>query len=163
MFQAECTRGAPFAPPSPPPSTTAPPAAPAAAAAPSAAAAPPPEPAAGGLAQFKGRVREFVAADTRAKELAAELRAVRKGLAEARDEVCAFMADNAIEDLHTREMRLKLHTADVKAPLRKGELDERVRAFFAGDDAAADDFMERVFRRRELVSKTSLRRLKPRP
>lgn len=158
MLRSECTRGPARARPSSPGTPGPPP--------PSPAPAPAPAPegaagAAGALDRFKGRVRDFVAADRRAKELAAELRAARKELAAVRGDVCAFMTDNDIADLHTRDMRLKLSTTEVKAPLSKAELDERVRAFFGGEQAA-EDFMERVFRRRDRVSKTSLRTLKAR-
>ena len=108
---------------------------------------------------FKDTVRLFVAADRQISELAAQLKQLRSDNAERKDVICKFMGDRDIEDLHTREMRLKLKTAQVKPPLKKAELHERVATFLGGEDKAAE-FFEQVYNDRESIEKTSLRRLK---
>lgn len=109
--------------------------------------------------EFKDTVRLFVASDREISKLAAQLKQLRADNASRREAICKFMGDRDIEDLHTREMRLKLKTAQVKPPLKKAELHERVAAFLGGEDKAAD-FFEKVYNDRESVERTSLCRLK---
>lgn len=109
--------------------------------------------------EFKDTVRLFVASDRQISQLSAQLKQLRADNVSRREAICKFMGDRDIEDLHTRDMRLKLKTAQVKPPLKKAELHERVATFLGGEDKAAD-FFEKVYNDRESVEKTSLRRLK---
>lgn len=108
---------------------------------------------------FKKTVSNFIRTDRKIAELSKQLKALRAENAESKAEICKFMGDRDLEDLQTREMRLKLKTGNVKPPLKKAELHERVAEYLGGEDKA-EDFFEKVYNDRESVQKTSLRRLK---
>jgi hypothetical protein len=108
---------------------------------------------------FKNKVKEFVALQSRIAEMNSVLKELRDERSKLQEDICTFMGENEIEDLHTRNMRLQLKTTSVAKPLKKAELRSRITDFLGGEDQAAD-FFEKVYDSREKVTKTSLRRLK---
>ena len=111
------------------------------------------------MESFKKTVSKFITTDRKIAELSKQLKVLRAEQAEIKEAICKFMGDRDLEDLRTRELRLKLKTGNVKPPLKKAELHERVADYLGGEDRA-EDFFEKVYNDRESVQKTSLRRLK---
>ena len=111
------------------------------------------------LADFKTKVKNFVDVQSQITAMAADLKKLRQEGRDLHDAICDFMGDNDIEDLHTKNMRLKLKTSNVKLPLKKEQLRERVKEFL-GDEEQATDFFVKVYDTRDSVQRKSLRRLK---
>jgi regulator of replication initiation timing len=111
------------------------------------------------MESFKKTVSKFITTDRKIAELSKQLKALRAEQTDIKQVICKFMGDRDLEDLRTRELRLKLKTGSVKPPLKKAELHERVAEYLGGADKA-EDFFEKVYNDRESVQKTSLRRLK---
>lgn len=122
--------------------------------------APSPEPVSDLLA-FKNCVREYVSVEARLTAAAAEGKALRARRAELQTEICEFMEENELSDLHTRDMRLKIKTATVKVPLKKADIRARTERFF-GESERARRFIEEVYEDRDTVQRTSLCKMKPR-
>lgn len=108
---------------------------------------------------FKNKVKEFVTLQARIQEMNIVLKELRDERTKLQEDICAFMGENEIEDLHTRNMRLQLKTTSVAKPLKKAELRSRIKDFLGGEDRTTD-FFDKVYDSREKVEKTTLRRLK---
>jgi len=113
------------------------------------------------LQAFKMRVREYVDVEAQLQQLAKQSKALRERRVELQEDICVFMGDNEIGDLHTREMRLQLKTVTAKIPLKQAEVRQRIEEFFGGAGEAAP-FFEKVYDDRATVQKTQLKKLKPR-
>ncbi len=70
------------------------------------------------------------------------------------------MSQYNIEDLNTKDGRLRYRVTYVRSPLSHTAIKERISSYFASDAAAAQELQGAVFGNRERAEKTSLRRLK---
>lgn len=110
------------------------------------------------LAVFKGQVHAFMDIDDKVRKLQAcvkELNREKRGMSE---QILAFMRKYNIEELNTRNGKLRYKMTHVAAPMSQKELKNR---FISNYDTnkTADEIVKCVFDTREKIAKASLKRL----
>jgi Family of unknown function (DUF5760) len=112
---------------------------------------------------FKSDVRAWLAADNELKRLTASVKEKKRQKDALSEKIMGFMSKFNVEDLNTRDGRLRYKVTSVMAPLSQKMIKERLasvlRTKLGDDDAAVHDVHEAVFGR-ERVDKVSLRRLR---
>lgn len=112
------------------------------------------------LEQFKEYVRAWLELDNtikKAQKFIKEKRSQRDQLASA---ISKFMCKYDIEDLHTKEGRIRCKVMQVKAPLNQKVVKEKIHNIFNGDDEKTQEVIKKLYEERDVVQKVSLRRLK---
>lgn len=112
------------------------------------------------LEEFKGLVKQWIDCDNfirRARELTREKRKLRD---ELNTTITRFMLQYNIEDLNTKEGRIRCKARTVKAPLSTKTVKGRLDEYFKNDDHKREDVLHKVFEERETVQRVALRRLK---
>ena len=114
----------------------------------------------GSLESFKAHVRSWMSLDNEIKRLEAVLRERKKLKQELSEKVLDFMSNYNIEDLNTRDGRLRYRVSSVMAPLTQKMIRERVADFLSAKLGAVDGAEIDGLFGRERVDKVSLKRLK---
>ncbi len=114
------------------------------------------------LEEFKHQVKMWMELDNQIKkmnEILKEKKAVQKILTE---KVLSFMARYNIEDLNTKDGKLRYKVTQVKPTVKQTAIKKKLQDFFDYDKALAEKVMKAVFddTAQPKVEKPSLRRLK---
>lgn len=113
------------------------------------------------LEDFKHDVRAWIELDNSIRRLQASIKERRAAKKHLSDRILGFMGRNNIEDLDTKDCRLRYKVSYVRSPLSMAAIKDRVTAYFSGDPSKERErqFTGAVFGNRERVEKQSLRRL----
>ena len=109
---------------------------------------------------FKTYVRRWFELDNyvkKAQEVIKEKRAEKCKLSEV---IMKFMCKYNIEDLNTKEGRIRCKNTYVKAPVNKQLVQQRISDMFVNDEDKRKEIIEKIYEDREKVEKTTLRRLR---
>lgn len=109
------------------------------------------------LEQFKNYVKSWLDADAyirKAKQLVKEKKKVKNKLSET---IMRFMSKYNIEDLNTKEGRIRYKTTYIKKPVTQKELKEKVQKLVPENK---QKYVNRIFEERPKQEKVGLRRLK---
>lgn len=112
------------------------------------------------LEEFKNYVKKWFEYDNfikKAREVIREKRQARDKLTEI---ITKVMCRHNIEDLNTKEGRIRCKTQVVKAPVNQKVVKERITDYFKNNEHQRDDILHKIYEDREKVEKVSLRRLK---
>ena len=114
------------------------------------------------LEEFKHQVKMWMELDNQIKkmnEILKEKKAVQKILTE---KVLSFMARYNIEDLNTKDGKLRYKVTQVKPTVKQTAIKKKLQDFFDYDKALSEKVMKAVFEdtAQPKVEKPSLRRLK---
>lgn len=113
------------------------------------------------LEEFKHQVKMWLELDNQVKkmnEVLKEKKAVQKILTE---KILSFMARYNIEDLNTKDGKLRYKVTQVKPTVKQTAIKKKLQDFFDYDKELASKVMKAVFEGpEEKVEKPSLRRLK---
>lgn len=112
--------------------------------------------------EFRRTVKTFFKTYDDEKDLrrrATELASIRKRLEEA---IVVFMRRFDIEDVDTREGKLRCIKCTTRGAPNRADMEERIRVFFGEDTNAAEALRGNLFERKEAVERTALRRIAPR-
>ena len=71
-----------------------------------------------------------------------------------------FMCKHNIEDLNTKEGRIRCKNTYVKSPVNKQLVQQRIADFFINDEVKQKEMLDKIYQEREAVEKTTLRRLR---
>jgi hypothetical protein len=112
------------------------------------------------LQEFKAKVRGWLEADNAIKKLKSNIRELQKHQKELTAGITKFMTNFNIEDLDTREGRLRCRITNVRQPVSRKQVQQRLAEFFDGDTHASSDAYEKIFGSQNTVEKVSLRRLR---
>lgn len=112
------------------------------------------------LEEFKGKVRQWMEIDNTVKRLRSVIKERNNAKQELTKYILAFMGKFNIEDLNTKEGKLRYKVSTVKAPVSKQALKERLIENHSVEKSAAE-LATAVFDVRGTVEKHSLRRLSP--
>lgn len=93
----------------------------------------------------------------RAQEVLKEKRAEKNKLS---DIIMKFMCKHNIEDLNTKEGRIRCKNTYVKAPINKQLVQQRIADFFVHDENKQKEILYKIYDDREKVEKTTLRRIR---
>lgn len=113
----------------------------------------------GSLDAFKADVRTWLETDNSIRLLQASLRERRDAKRALTERILSFMSRYNIEDLSTRDGRLRFQVSYVRAPLSQQAIRARITDFFATDAIAAQELSSAVFGNRERNQRTWLRRV----
>ena len=112
------------------------------------------------LEEFKNYVKKWLEMDNfvkRAKEAIREKKKIQDKLTQV---ITKFMCKYNIEDLNTKEGRIRCKTLVVKAPVSQKVIKQKMTDYFKDNDYEKDNFFRKVYEEREKVEKVSLRRLR---
>ena len=112
------------------------------------------------LEEFKEYVRKWFELDNvikKAQEAIKERKIARDKLSMM---ISKFMCKYDIEDLNTKEGRIRCKVSHVKAPINQKVIKEKITDYFKHDESKQQEIMTKIYEERDVVQKVSLRRLK---
>lgn len=116
------------------------------------------------LEEFRANVRTWLELDGVIKRLQAAAKEHKRARKEMTDKVLSFMTMYNVEDLNTRDGRLRYRVSAVASPLGHKKIKERLQGFiekkFGADASEVQKEVDQTIFTRERVEKPSLRRLK---
>lgn len=112
------------------------------------------------LAEFKNYVKKWLEYDNFIKKARDVIKEKRKHRDELTQVITKYMCKYNIEDLNTKEGRIRCKTAVVKAPVSQKLVRQRITDYFKESPHQCDEVLHKIYEEREQVEKVSLRRLK---
>jgi hypothetical protein len=112
------------------------------------------------LENFKQQVRTWVELDSSMKKLQAAIKERRSYKKMLTDKILAFMDRYNIEDLNTKEGRLRYNVVYVKPALSQKDIKSKLEQYFASDAVTGQNVVSAVFETSERLAKVNLKRLK---
>lgn len=116
------------------------------------------------MEEFKYQVRNWIKLDTEIKDISAKMRMLegeRKRRKKVQEElskrIMAFMKNNQIDELNSREGIIKSKTSMVKTSLSQKALQQRIMEVF-GTDGQVEEKVKSIFENRQRVEKHRLTR-----
>ena len=110
--------------------------------------------------QFREYVRKWMELDNTVKKAQHLIREKRKQRDALSIAISKFMCKYDIEDLNTKEGRIRCKVTQVKAPLNQKVVKEKIASIFQGDEEKSNQIIKKLYEERDTVQKVSLRRLK---
>ena len=108
------------------------------------------------LAEFKGRVKEWLELEQSITKKSAELRELKKLKSKVLEpQIVTFMVSHNIGDLNTNGGKIKCNERNTKKPLNKINIRENLTKVFS-DDIKIDQAMTLILQNRETVTKYTL-------
>ena len=114
------------------------------------------------LDEFKHQVKMWMEIDNQIKAAAALIKEKRKVQNVLTEKVLSFMTRYNIEDLNTRDGKLRYKVTRSKPSVRQKQIKERISDCFKDDPDTAERVMKQVFDKENetTVERVTLRRLK---
>lgn len=112
------------------------------------------------LEEFRDYVRKWLELDNMIKktqEAIKERKQVRDKLSTV---ISAFMCKYNIEDLNTKEGRIRCKVQTVKAPVSQKVVKQKITDYFSNDESKKQEILNKIYEERGEVEKVSLRRLR---
>lgn len=110
------------------------------------------------LAAFKAQVQAYMEVDDKLRKLHAAAKELNRNKKTLGEQILAFMARYNIEDLNTRNGKLRYRMTFVKVPASQKEMRNRFMSAFDATKTA-EEISRVVFDARERIARASLRRL----
>lgn len=112
------------------------------------------------LEEFRDYVRKWLELDNYIKKGQESLKDKKKLRDKLSVTISAFMCKYNIEDLNTKEGRIRCKVHTVKTPINQKTVKQKITDYFSYDETKAKEIVEKIYETREPVEKVSLRRLK---
>lgn len=112
------------------------------------------------LEEFREYVRKWLELDNnikKAQEVIRERKKVRDKLSMV---ISGFMCKYNIEDLNTKEGRIRCKVSTVRAPVNQKVIKQKISDYFVNDEDKQVAILSKIYEDRDKVEKVSLRRLK---
>jgi hypothetical protein len=109
------------------------------------------------LDEFKNYVKKWLEYDNFIKKAQALIKEKKKSRDMLSTVITKFMCKYDIEDLNTKEGRIRCKTLMVKEPVSQKMIKEKIVNFFGND---GNTVLTKIYEDRQKIEKTSLRRLK---
>ena len=110
------------------------------------------------LAAFKAQVQAYMDVDDKLRKLHAAAKELNRNKKTLGEQILAFMGRYNIEDLNTRNGKLRYRMTFVKVPTSQKEMRNRFMSAFDATKSA-EEISRVVFDARERIARASLRRL----
>ena len=107
---------------------------------------------------FKLLVKKWFDLDNYIKKAQEVIKDKRKEKNEISRTIMAFMCKYNIEDLNTKEGRIRCKSVQVKAPINKEFIKQQLTQYVA--ETKREEVIHKIYEEREKIEKTTLRRLK---
>lgn len=112
------------------------------------------------LEQFKEYVRAWLELDNTIKKAQKFIKEKRQQRDQLSASISKFMCKYDIEDLHTKEGRIRCKVTQVKAPINQKIVKDKITTIFNGDQEKSQEILKKIYDERDVVEKVSLRRLR---
>ena len=112
------------------------------------------------LEEFREYVRKWLELDNTIKKALEAIREKKKVRDKLSQVISSFMCKYNIEDLNTKEGRIRCKVSTVRAPVNQKLVKQKITDYFSNDEAKKADILSKIYEEREKVEKVSLRRLK---
>jgi hypothetical protein len=112
------------------------------------------------LEEFREYVKKWFELDNTIKRAQEAIRERKKLKDKLSITISAFMCKYDIEDLNTKEGRIRCKVQTVKAPVSQKVVKQRITDFFNNDEKKKSEILSKIYEEREEKEKVSLRRLK---
>jgi hypothetical protein len=110
--------------------------------------------------EFKSYVKRWFDTDNYVKRAQQIIKEKRKEKNQLSEVIMKFMCKYNIEDLNTKEGRIRCKNVYVKAPVSKDVVKQCISDYFPHDEEKKEEIIHKIYDNREKVEKTTLRRLK---
>jgi hypothetical protein len=112
------------------------------------------------LEEFKNYVKKWLDLDNTIKKVQEAVREKKKQRDTLSNVISQFMAKYNIEDLNTKEGRIRCKVSVVKAPLNQKVVKQKISDYFRNDESKKEEILSTIYEDRPKTEKLSLRRLK---
>lgn len=112
------------------------------------------------LEEFREYVRKWLELDNMIKKAQEAIRERKKVRDKLSMVISSFMCKYNIEDLNTKEGRIRCKVSTVKAPVSQKAIKQKISDYFGGDEDRRNEILSKIYEEREEKEKVSLRRLK---
>jgi hypothetical protein len=112
------------------------------------------------LEDFKNYVRKWLEMDNFIKKAQEVVKEKKKNRDELSQVITGFMCKYNIEDLNTKEGRIRCKVGFVKAPINQKMVKQRLTDIFDGEEERKNEIINKIYNERETAEKVTLRRLK---
>ena len=110
--------------------------------------------------EFKKYVAAWIELDNIISRMTQTLKEKRDLKQKVSKKIMGFMKINNVEDVNTKDMKLRYKVVTAKAPLSRKEIKERLMSQYKNDEAAGKKITDAVFEQKATVEKPTLRRLR---
>ena len=108
---------------------------------------------------FKQLVKKWFEIDNYMKQAQQVIKDKRKEKLQISQVIMAFMCKYNIEDLNTKEGRIRCKSVQVKTPLNKEFIKQQLIQYVK-EETKREEVIQKIYEERETIEKTTLRRLK---
>ncbi len=108
---------------------------------------------------FKQLVKKWFELDNYMKQAQQVIKDKRKEKLQISQVIMAFMCKYNIEDLNTKEGRIRCKAVQVKTPLNKEFIKQQLIQYVK-EETKREEVIQKIYEERETIEKTTLRRLK---
>jgi len=112
------------------------------------------------LEEFKKYVEKWLEYDNFVKKAQEVIRQKKKSRDDLSKIIIMFMCKYNIEDLNTKEGRIRCKVATSKAPISQKVVKQRITDYFGSNESQKQDIINKIYEEREEREKVTLRRLK---
>ncbi len=112
------------------------------------------------LEEFKKYVERWLELDNFIRKAQEVIKQKKKGRDEISKTIIMFMCKYNIEDLNTKEGRIRCRIATSKAPVSQKVIKQRITDYFGTNDEQKQAILNKIYEEREEREKVTLRRLK---
>ena len=112
------------------------------------------------LDEFKNYVRKWLELDNFVKKAQDVVKEKKKARDEFSKVITKFMCKYNIEDLNTKEGRIRCKVGYVKTPVNQKLIKQRISDYFGVEESKKQEILSKIYSEREIAEKVTLRRLK---
>jgi hypothetical protein len=112
------------------------------------------------LDEFKNYVRKWLELDNFVKKAQEVVKEKKKARDEFSKVITKFMCKYNIEDLNTKEGRIRCKVGYVKAPVNQKLIKQRISDYFSNEEEKKQEILSKIYDERNTAEKVTLRRLK---
>lgn len=112
------------------------------------------------LEEFKNFVKKWLEYDNFIKRAQEAIKEKKQQQSKLSAIITKFMCKYNIEDLNTKEGRIRCKTSVVKAPVNQKLIKQRITDYFKENEHQKNEIIHKLYEEREQVERVTLRRLK---
>ena len=110
------------------------------------------------IEKFRSKVKEWIDTDNKIVELNNQIKELKNKKNEYNSEILEFMKSNNIEDISTKQCKLKTYTSTSQKGLNKEYINSKLKSALK-DDTKADEITNLILNNREKTSSIKLKRV----
>ena len=110
------------------------------------------------IEEFRKKVKEWIDCDNQINEFNNKIKEIKKKKNDLNLEILEFMKDNNIEDISTKQCKLKTYTSTTQKGISKDYINTKLKNFLKDDDKASE-LTKIILTEREKKTTTKLKRI----